>query len=128
MKILAVRRFPVREQDVLRAVKDFLEVRGFRIWRRNTGGAYALRMGGERFVRFSEPGAADLTGWQIGTGRAIEVEIKRPGSRTNPKRDAMQKAWLDRARRDGVIALRVASVLEADQQLEAFGFKRRLLL
>ena len=119
----------VRESDVLRAIKAYLEFRGFRCYRRNTGGAYAMRLGGrEQFVRFSEPGAADLTGREIGTGRAIEVEVKRPGGRTNPQRQLQQQAWLDLAKRDGCIAFRAASVEECEAALEAYGFPKRLLL
>jgi hypothetical protein len=119
----------MREADVLRAIRDYLRLRGFRIYRRNTGGAYAMRMGGrEQFVRFSEPGAADLCGREIGTGRTIEVEVKRPGGRTNPQLQALQQAWLDLAKRDGCIAFRASSVEEAEAALVSYGFERRLLV
>jgi hypothetical protein len=122
-------KFQPSEAEVLKAIKQYLELRKFRIYRRNTGGAYAMRMGGrEQFVRFSEPGAADLTGREIGTGRTIEVEVKRPGGRTNPQRQALQQAWLDLAKRDGCIAFRASSVLECEAALEAFGYPRRLLV
>lgn len=114
----------VTETEVVRAVKQYLELRGFAVFRRNVGGAYS----GLSFVRFSEPGQADLYGWERATGRHIEVEVKKPGSRTNPKRDTLQRAWLDRAKRDGAIALRVASVQEADEQLAEYGYPRRLLV
>lgn len=117
----------ITETDVQKAIKQYLELRGFRMYRRNVGGAYAMRLGREQFVRFSEPGAADLTGWEIGTGRTIEVEVKKPGARTNPKRQALQRAWLDQAKRDGCIAFRAASVQEADEQLAAYGYEKRLL-
>lgn len=125
-----VRRLPaIREQDVLKAIRDYLRFRGFRIYRRNTGGAYAMRMGGrEQFVRFSEPGAADLTGREIGTGRTIEVEVKQPGGRTNPQRQALQQQWLDLAKRDGCIAFRASSVQECEAAMETFGYPRRLLV
>lgn len=116
------------ERDVKRAIIDYLRMRGFRVFVRTVGGAYAMRLGREQFVRFSEPGAADLTGWEIGTGRAIEVEIKRPGGRTNPQRQALQQRWLDQARRDGCIAFRASSVEECEAALEEYGFPRRLLV
>jgi hypothetical protein len=127
---VTVRPLPaVREQDVLRAIKQYLELRGFRMYRRNTGGAYAMRLGRDQFVRFSEPGAADLTGREIGTGRTIEVEVKRAGGRTNPQRERLQQAWLDLAKRDGCIAFRAASVEDCEAALvEAYGYPRRLLV
>lgn len=118
----------IREQDVLRAIQDFLNYRGFRVRRRNVGGAFAMRLGREQFVRFSEPGAADLTGWEVGSGRAIEVEVKRPGARTHAKRQLLQQQWLDSAKRDGVIAFRASSVEEADARLAEFGYEKRLLI
>ncbi len=118
----------VRETDIVRSIRGYLELRGFRIFRRNVGGAYAMRLGREQFVRFSEPGAADLTGWEIGTGRAIEVEVKVPGARTDPRRHALQQAWLEQAKRDGLIAFRASSVQECEARLEEYGYARRLLL
>lgn len=109
---------------VLRAIKTYLELRGFVCFRRNIGGAF----NGMRFVRFSEPGQADLWGWERQTGRHIEVEVKRKGARTNPKRQALQQAWLDRTRRDGCIAFCAASVEECEDRLEEFGYARRLLI
>src|SRR5512143_3504740 len=114
----------LRETDIVRAVKHYLELRGFAVFRRNVGGAYS----GLSFVRFSEPGQADLYGWERSTGRHLECEVKVPGARTKPTRDALQREWLARAKRDGVIALRVASVLEADEQLAEYGITRRLLV
>lgn len=113
----------IREQDVLKAVKAYLELRGFIVFRRNVGGAF----NGMQFVRFSEPGQADLWGWERGTARHIEVEVKRQAARTNPKRQALQQRWLDLAKRDGCIAFRAASVAECEAALEEYGYPRRLL-
>jgi hypothetical protein len=121
-----LQRLPaISETEIVRAVKSYLELRGFRVQRRNVGGAYNASL---QFVRFSEPGAADLTGWQIGTGRHLECEVKKMGARTNPKRDQQQREWLSRAKGDGAITLRVSSVQEADEQLAEFGLPRRLLV
>jgi hypothetical protein len=122
--VTKLRRLPaIREQDVLRTVKHYLELRGFLIWRRNIGGAFR----GMQFVRFSSPGQADLWGWERGTGKHIEVEIKRPNGRTSPQRQVQQQQWLDRAKRDGCIAFRAASVEECEERLAEFGYERRLL-
>ena len=87
---------PPLEKDILKAVMDYLGTQGFSMFRRNTG---VMQMG-KRFVRFSQPGQADLWGLDRRTGRHIEVEVKRPGQ----KPTAVQAAWLEAMRRAGAIA------------------------
>lgn len=113
----------ITETDVVRAIKQYLQLRGFEVFRRNVGGAFNEL----RFVRFSEPGQSDLYGWELATGRHLECEVKKPRARTNPKRAALQREWRERAKRGNCVALHVASVLEADEQLAEYGFDRRLL-
>jgi hypothetical protein len=113
----------LRETDVKRAILQHLRLRGFRAWVRNVGGAYGLQ-----FVRFGEPGQADIWGYEPGTARHLEVEVKRPGARTHPKRAALQHAWLEQCQRDGVIAFQAASVEEAEQRLAELGYPKRLLI
>ena len=113
----------IRETDIKRAIVQFLRLRGFRCWVRNVGGAYGLQ-----FVRFAEPGQSDIWGYEVGTARHIEVEVKRKGARTDSKRAALQKAWLEQCRRDGVIAFQAASVEEVEARLVEYGYARRLLV
>ena len=107
-----------READIQRAVMDYLAARGFRVFRRNTGAVRSTYKGKARFIRFSQPGQADLYGWHIGTGRHIEVEIKKPRAVLTPQ----QREWLLGAKIDGVVAFSTDSVERCAQQLEAEGF------
>lgn len=91
-----------RESDILKAVMDYLGAQGFSMFRRNTG---AMQMG-KRFVRFSQPGQADLWGVQRGTGRHVEVEAKSPGKKPTPE----QTAWLEAMREAGAVAFWCDSV------------------
>lgn len=91
-----------RESDVLKAVMDYLGAQGFTVFRRNTGAMVA----GKRFVRFSQPGMADLWGVDRRTGRHIEVEVKRPGEKPTP----LQAAWLEAMRKAGAVAFWCDSV------------------
>lgn len=69
-----------RESEVQRAAVAILRGLGWQAFRRNTGAMVATHNGRTRFVRFAEPGAADL--WAIlPDGRHAEIEIKRPGER-----------------------------------------------
>ena len=104
-----------RESDIQRAVMDYLAVRGFRIFRRNVMGIVPMKKGG--VIRVGVRGQADLQGWQIRTGRAIEVEIKRPGGILT----LFQRAWLANALMDGVIAFVAHSVKECGERLKEFG-------
>lgn len=84
------------EQAIVRQCLDYLNVLGIPAWRQNTGGASFARrqplprhgMGSVQekpyFVKFSRPGAADITGILPGSGRRLEIEVKRPGGKPNP--------------------------------------------
>lgn len=122
------------EAAVLKAVKQLLEARGFRVFRRNTGafrGEYRSKRTGkvrQRFVRFSEPGMADLWGWLVLPPRTkngdhgllglhIEVEIKAPGRTPT----ATQHAWLNEATAYGAMALWCDSVEMCEEKLKEWG-------
>ena len=109
-----------READILRAVMDYLVARRFRVFRRNVMGIVPMKKGGA--VRVGEIGMSDLYGWHRGNGIHIEVEIKRPGARTDPVREARQMAWLANAKADGAVAFMTDSVADCEQQLKQFGF------
>lgn len=109
---------PTTERALMKAVMELLQSRGFIIFRRNTGAVRAryVRKDGssrERFIRFSEPGAADLYGWQIGTGRHVEIEIKRPGL----KPSTLQAQWLAQAEKDGCMSFWCDSMGMAEREL-----------
>ena len=94
-----------KEGELVKSVMQLLQAHGFQVFRRNTGAMtsnYTRKDGStrERFVRFSQPGMADLWGWHRKTGRHIEVEVKRPGVKPTP----LQEQWLQSARDGGVIA------------------------
>lgn len=125
---------PVSEAQVLKAVKQFLEAKGFRVFRRNTGavvGSYTSKRTGKtnkRFVRFSEPGMADLYGWStygtlgksnhnIKPGTHLEVEIKGPGKYLTDRQDA----WMRLAAAGNCIAFWCDSVEMCDAKLKEWG-------
>lgn len=106
------------------AVKQLLELRGYRVFRRNTGavaGEYTTKAGAvhKRFIRFAEPGQSDLYGWRKKDGKHLEVEVKKPGSYTKPERWALQQAYLEQARGEGCIAFWCDSLATAIFKLDA---------
>ena len=66
------------ESDVERAILDLLACRGFKVYTQRAGSVKSARGG---WMRLAPRGASDLTGWHRGTGRALQVEVKRPGER-----------------------------------------------
>lgn len=128
----------ISEAAVLKAVKALLEARGFRVFRRNTGafrGEYRSKRTGkvsQRFVRFSEPGMADLWGWAkrdqqfwnkvqpnefIRAGDHIECEVKAPGE----KLSLVQATWLAQAEKEGCLVLWADSVEMCEAKLKEWG-------
>lgn len=88
-------RLPVpSEAQVLRGVLAYLEHdHRVLVWRQNTGVAKYEGEGGKaRIVRFNVPGAADITGMLRGSGRRLEVEVKKPGGTQTAEQKAFQRA------------------------------------
>jgi len=107
-----------KEGELVKSVMQLLHARGFQVFRRNTGAIttnYTRKDGTtrERFFRFSEPGMADIWGWDVVTGRHIEVEVKRRGLIPTP----LQEQWLQSARDGGCIAFACDSMESAETQL-----------
>lgn len=86
------------ESDVLASCRAMLEARGCRVERRNTGAWKIVdeRTGKARWVRFGDPGGADLFGC-FPDGRHFELEVKRLDER--PRLE--QVRWLREANRWG---------------------------
>lgn len=65
------------ETDLVRAVLEYLQLRGIPSWRNNTGAAtYIDRYGKKRFVRYGIPGGFDILGLIPPTGRFLAIECK----------------------------------------------------
>ncbi|KKL66066.1 hypothetical protein LCGC14_2148690 [marine sediment metagenome] len=64
---------------------------------------------------------ADIWGWEVLTGRHIEVEVKRRGV----KPTALQEQWLQSARDGGSIAFWCDSMGMAEAELASGGAERR---
>lgn len=76
----------VLERDVLRACLALIKLHGLDIERQNTGAMQVVDVmtGQTRFVKYGKPGNSDLAG-MLPDGRAIHIEVKRPGKRPTPK-------------------------------------------
>jgi hypothetical protein len=90
--------------------------RDVKVWRQNTGAARLPGRGGElALVRFGRPGAADISGLVVGSGRRLEIEVKRPGG----KQSEAQEQYEREIRNAGGIYLLAHSVEECLSALSA---------
>jgi hypothetical protein len=85
----------VPESDVLRAVLDYAFRIGAYAWRNNTGAIKAQYKGRDRYIQFSEVGAADV--FCIYRGQFIAIECKTETGRQSDE----QKAWQMQIERAG---------------------------
>lgn len=117
-----------KEGELVKSVISLLQAHGFQVFRRNTGATMAshtLKSGEtkNRFVRFGQGGMADIWGWQVMSGRHIEVEVKRSGI----KPTSLQEQWLQQARQAGCIAFACDSMESAlaalRRQKAAIGYR-----
>lgn len=73
------------EAETTEQVVAAFRMLGMELKRRNVGGAaFPNADGSTRYVAFNEADDADWSGVMPFTGKALEVEIKRPGERPRP--------------------------------------------
>lgn len=111
---------PPLEKDILCTCRAYLRAIGALAIRINSGAAVAEYKGKRRFVRHNDtPGCADLVCCL--QGRFVSVEVKRSGSRTDPKRKAEQVAFAASVAKAGGVALVVHSCEELEADLREAG-------
>jgi hypothetical protein len=108
-----------RESVIQEEIRLALGGRGdVRLWRNNRGVARRRHRDGSlgRPVEFGlAPGAADLIGWVIPSGRFLSVEVKSP----NGEPTVEQLDWASMVRNGGGIAIICCSAEEAVWLLDA---------
>lgn len=98
------------ETSLRKDIQVALVMEGCKLFRNNVGKLKDIR---DQYVEFGLcPGSSDLIGW-MPDGRFLAVEVKVKGSRTNPKRLALQIAFQESVRKDGGVAFFAYSVEEA---------------
>jgi hypothetical protein len=101
-----------KENDVLRAVDNYLTIAGVTHWRNNTG-AYK---DGSRFIRYGKAGSSDFLGI-CPDGRFLAVECKRPGGKLTPA----QEKFIDTINANNGVAIVVNSLESLATQLRGAG-------
>lgn len=108
------------ESDIKKKILDRLGGReDVRVWGQATGKLYD-RWG--NMISFGKVGSADITGYVMGTGTRIEIEVKRPGEKQRPD----QVDFGDAVSSGGVIYFVTTSPDDAEQRLVAAMLQRGL--
>jgi hypothetical protein len=111
-KLKSARRGPNAESLLCRSILDALSlVRGFEVWRVNSGWASGASGG---MIRLAPAGHADILGCLAPSGRLVGLEVKTATGRVTPA----QVAWAERIRSVGGFVATVRSVDEARAALE----------
>ena len=87
-----------KERDIQRAIKDWLTVQGYKVYRINNGAVFNPKR--KCYVFHGTPGVPDL--WVVGHGIAAWVEVKSDKGRQSPDQKAFQ---------DSLVGTRVSYIL-----------------
>lgn len=99
------------ETPLKAAILDALAAMGVVAWNSPSGQARVRR----GRVHMAPKGTPDIVGYLDGGGRMLAIEVKVPGEEPKPH----QAAWMDRARRAGVVVACAHSVAEAVAVVDA---------
>ena len=107
----------VSESEVIRQVKEVIDITSLEIQRINTG-CFAVGEGrAKRFIRTAKKGTLDFEGYD-NHGRHVGIECKRPvGGRLSEE----QEARIDDINRKGGVAFVVTNGNEALEKLQKAG-------
>ncbi len=92
----------VSEKQILAAILEYLQIKGYFCWRNNTGG-FEGQLG--NFYRFGYPGSGDILGLTR-TGRFFSIEVKRENKRPTET----QLAFMDQINNSGGLAFVAYSI------------------
>lgn len=105
----------MKEKYIQRRIIDYLTLRGYFIWRNNTGAVrYKPPRGRARFVRYGLPGSSDIIG-VTKDGRFLAIEVKTPETVKNVS--PAQKKFIARIRENGGVAFVASSIEDVALQL-----------
>lgn len=116
-------KLKILEKDIQKTMLEWLLLKGFRVWRQNSGAMSGTYKGKSRFVRFNtQPGLSDIIGWippALGppVARFLAVEVKRPKGVVSPD----QAAFLEKVNGDSGVGIVAHSLEELIEKLRTRG-------
>lgn len=102
------------EQDLVNQIKEYLNYKGYFVWRNNTG-AFKNAKGG--FFKFGMVGSSDILGVAPG-GRFIAIECKKKGNKLSDH----QGDFITRIIKMGGIAIVAFSLEDVINNLERINY------
>ena len=111
-----------KEADIMRSILDWLKLNKAIAIRINSGAFAGEHNGRKRFVKCNDtPGCSDIIACVAGV--FVAIEVKRPGSHTDPMRALKQEAFLQDIRRAHGIALIATSIEDVVAELRRHGME-----
>lgn len=105
------------ERDILKAILDYLAARKILAWRQNCGAIPATYKGRQRFIRYGQPGQADICGILSPSGRYLAIEVKSAKGKVSD----LQALHLELVRSQGGVAGVCRSVEDVAELLREAG-------
>ena len=102
------------EGRIKSAILRYLERRGFFAWNNATG---CVRIATDRWIHFGKKGSSDIIG-VLPDGKFLAIETKSIKGRLSPE----QKAFIEKVRGLGGVAILARSLRELDEALCANGY------
>lgn len=96
------------EHEIQNTIIELLQRQKYLVWRNNVGAQSFEYKGSKRWVRFSQPGHADIFAIQPKTGRFVAIECKRVGA----KATSQQEEFLRSVNTQGGLGFVATSVSE----------------
>jgi hypothetical protein len=115
---LTMKKKPPLESAIQTAILDYLLTKGYFVWRSNNAPIFdAKRQAFRAHGKYAPKGLPDICGVlgpvdDLDPGRALFVEVKRPGGKLRPD----QKAFMDKATAKGarcLVAFSLQDVIDA---------------
>jgi hypothetical protein len=109
-------KVPIRESEIVKAILEYLKLKGIYCFRNNTGAFKSVYKGKQRFHRYGEVGSSDIIGITK-KGLFLAIEVKRPGGKPTDK----QIEFMGHINRNGGIAFVAYSVDDVEKTLISAG-------
>lgn len=101
----------ITEKDVQKAILEWLQWKGYFVWKNHTTGIYNKKGGG--FIPAGMTGVSDILGVLEG-GRFLAIEVKKPGGHLSHN----QQIFLYEVNKRGGLAFMASSIEDVELKLE----------
>ena len=113
-KISFMTKINILERDILKVIKDWLDLKGYFYWRNHTGPVF---INNGQMRKNPLKGIPDLQGI-FPNGHSFFIECKRPKGKLSEE----QKKWEENLKRNNVVYVEAFSVEDVTEKFKCYGF------